>query len=855
MKARTRRKLLWTVVALALCAIVAAIAVPPFINLDGMRPTIEAAVKNQTGIDIKINGPVRLSLLGRATIGARDVQIPSYQGVAESVSFRIPLHSIFNINTAAISSTAVLNNARLTVTSLAPPQIPGRIVFKGGQITFGDRTFTNINGVFRNNTFSGSVRTAEHRYAIETDGNFFIITNPNVRLRLRGQLVTDDSGNIAANGNLGLETSQINRFFEFDAPRITSRVKFKSDFEWKSNRLRFYNIVGETKGGDFTGEIQVENGHKTINLVADNIDLDLSFLQKNPAFLHNSDIRFAGNGRFRIAGHEFSKIRFASIADNNVVTVRNLTASGRDISMSARGRVGNAGADNLEIVFQNATGSVHCILSGNRDSWSCGRWNYKSAEFSASGSLVVGTDSFDLEFNSENYDPTKSPIGSQFSTLGQLLGRNRGTIRFRLGDGLHGAAELENKNLSISYFSHRNTTIAALPINMQGALPLPESMMNAPGEMRQAHIINGGLSFAFATDEWELLVGHDGNFGWTGNLLTLVRAYRPGVDVQFLNPNSPIVVRGKFNAPFISDFEIVTVGGTFSGTFNGRAFDLHGEFLDLDSLINQNYVNDYESMKFISAEPLTFPFMMNMSVALTADMIRFGGEVYERFVYSLTPTRQRMSVTDSARGSMLVSMDRTAAHRYNLLIQSNNFEISGALLPLTSSLNVADTSVTARATLETHGFTANDFWRNMMGDIEMSFEGGTLIGFDFDNFYDSAQQITRLNAEFALADALAGGQSALRSLHISGHYENGIFTTTSPLSAATRHTEYTGELQILRGRAAGNLRILLRGTSPAPAPMLINVPHGGARNFSLSEIMQTFDSDFMREFTRIHPRF
>jgi len=856
MKARTKRKLFWTFVALGLSVAAAAIAVPPFISLDRMAPAIEREVKRQTGIAIKINGPIRLSLLGRTAIGARDVQIPAYNGSVEAVSFSIPFRSILNINPAAISGTVVLDNPRLTIHSLSPPSIPGRIVFNNGSITFKDKTYKNINGVFRNNTFSGTIRTDEHKYTFKTDGNYFIITNPNVRLNMRGLLAKDASGNITATGSMSLETSNANRFFEFDVPKISGRVRFKSDFEWSiDNIMRFHNITGETRSGDFTGEISVTGGRKKINLVANNIDMDLSFLQKNPAFLLDSDIRFAGNGRFKIADRGFDNIRLSSVADNETITIRGLSASGDGMSVSARGRVRDMAAEDLEVVLQNASASKHCVLSGNRAAWSCSRWNYRSAEFSASGAVTVGADSFDLEFNSENYDPTGMAIGAQFSALRSILGRDKGTVRFRLADGLHGSAEFDNGNFSIAYQGHKNTTLGALPASMSGLPPLPAAFLNATGEMQSLRMADGNLSLSFKAPAWELSIDADGNFGWIGNLATLVRAYRPAADLQFLNPNSPVAVRGKFESPFISDLEISTIGGTFAGKFNGRSFDLHGELLDLDALISRNYIENYDSVKFVSAEPLTFPFMLNMSLALTADRVRFDGETYERFVYSLTPERQRMSVADSARGSLLMSMDRRGANSYNLLVQANNFEIRGPVLPLSSRLNIADTTLTARAALSTNGFTANDFWRNMAGEIDMSFEGGILMGFDFDRFYDNAANVTRMNAEFVLGNALSGGQSQLRSLHIAGHYENGNFTTTMPLSASTRHTEYTGDLQVRRGAPAAQLRILLRGTSPAPSPMSVSITHGGAREYSLGEIMRTFDPDFMREFTRMHPRF
>jgi hypothetical protein len=112
-----------------------------------------------------------------------------------------------------------------------------------------------------------------------------------------------------------------------------------------------------------------------------------------------------------------------------------------------------------------------------------------------------------------------------------------------------------------------------------------------------------------------------------------------------------------------------------------------------------------------------------------------------------------------------------------------------------------------------------------------------------------------MDGSMRLGDALAGGTSRLQSLHIIGHYADGVFRTTEPLTARTRHTEYSGHLQSRGGRARAQLQILLRGTAPVPEPIRIEVRGNGARDFSVAEIMRTFDPDFMREFTRIQDRF
>ena len=673
MKAKNRRIVFWVAVGALLSACVAAIAVPPFINLDHLRPTIESAVQSQFGVDIKIHGSVRISLLGRATIGARNLQIPAYSGFADAVSFRIPFRAAFRPNMVATYGTAVLDNARLEITSLSPPQIPGRIVFNNGTVIFGNETYKNINGVFRNNTFNGTVRAAEHRYTISTSGNYFTITNPNARLHLRGQLSTDERGNIAANGNISLETSNANRFFGFETPRINSRVRFRSEFEWANGIVRFQNISGETLGGDFSGDMEFGNDRKRINLVANNVRMDLSFLQENPAFLMNSDIRFSGNGRFRFGNHEFQRIGLSTMADDDTIIVRNFVAGTRDMAISARGRVRDMTADNLEITMQGANAEVHCLMSGTRDEFRCARWSYRDRGFSAIGTLSVGADSFDLEFNSDNYDFSALDVGAQLSAIRAHFRRDNGTVRFNLKDGVHGTASVTGRNFAIEYRGHAGATLESIAAAHPALSLIPESMRRASGTVRHAKIRNRELqSLEFEhtgrQNQWFVLaLSENGGLELQGDAHFLVAAFAPNADMKFIRPDLRVNVAGIYRRPFLSGMSVRLGDMEFTGNFDGRAFDLHTGFLDLDDLINPAFIENYDAERFVTAEPLTFPFALNLSLSLTADRIRFGGEMYERFVYSLNPQGQRMSITDSAKGSLLATMDRRRAG-YNILV-------------------------------------------------------------------------------------------------------------------------------------------------------------------------------------------
>ena len=118
-----------------------------------------------------------------------------------------------------------------------------------------------------------------------------------------------------------------------------------------------------------------------------------------------------------------------------------------------------------------------------------------------------------------------------------------------------------------------------------------------------------------------------------------------------------------------------------------------------------------------------------------------------------------------------------------------------------------------------------------------------------------ADEITILNAEYALADALSGGLTRLKSLHIVGHYDRGNFETTDALALSLPHVDATGTLKIIDGKMSGNFYLVLRGTAPEPAPIDLTIDTNGERTYSLSEIMQNFDPAYMRQFVKNHNRF
>ena len=170
-------------------------------------------------------------------------------------------------------------------------------------------------------------------------------------------------------------------------------------------------------------------------------------------------------------------------------------------------------------------------------------------------------------------------------------------------------------------------------------------------------------------------------------------------------------------------------------------------------------------------------------------------------------------------------------------------------------LNVRDTMITAEIHMNTNGQIAHDIWYNLVGDMDISFDGGYVSGLSFDEFYASADKINTLNLEFALSNALGSGETRLKNMRIVGKYNNGNFKTTQPLSISMYHVDGIGTVEIENNEMYTTLDLTMRGTSPAPSVIQLNVLPNGVRQYSLSEIMINFDSGYLSEFIRTHDKF
>ena len=822
LKPRYKRRILWTAVFITTAGALALVIVPPMITINNMRPKIAAAIYQQTGINAQIDGNIHFSLLGRVTIVAHDVTVP--MGHIDAVMFSVPISDMFDLNNASLHGRIGIYDARLHIDSLAPPDFNNAVDIYNSVVTFHDKDYDIVRARLTNGGLTGTVRTNDHKYDFEFLDDEFVIKNRNNKLEITGMLFSDGT----ARGHLDIDTPNINKWFEFSYPRIDVPVKLSMNFAWDGEYgFEFTDI----KSDHFSGDIKIlPDGAREINLTANDLDYDFTFLTNPSNIFYRTTFNLDLHGKLKLAGHEFQHLKINAIGDKKLVQISNIIAD--DVAVTG-GTIDASGAHNVLVTMPVDGIQTMCLFSGTPEKWQCSKFSYGDI----SGTLSVDNGTFNASIRA----PGKMPNADKLVRAVRRLGKN-GKLEFQFND-IAGVFNITPKSVNASYSFARNQTL-------RWAVPdfkfLPDFMLNTTGDMKWS---DGAMAFIPRGAKWKISMT-DKTFLLSGDNFKDVI---PNIDLQSLN-NAPYTVSGTYSGRNISNMDVTIGTQKFSGSLSGRNVTLRTALLNADAFANQNYIDNYDELEFLTAAPITLPFELPVDISLTADTLIYNGNEYKNFVYALKSNTQTFSITDAARGNLLATL-RKDASKYDIDIQLNKFVINGYLLSRIMPLNIRDTMITAEISLQTNGHIAHDIWYNLAGDMDLSFYGGYIIGLGFDEFYASADQINTFNAEYALADALTSGETAIKKMRIVGKYTNGGFITAQPFTLQMRHVDAYGDFDIENAHMTVMLNMTMRGTAPTPAPVRLTISPDGTRNYSLTEIMTNFDSSFMRQFIKTHDKF
>lgn len=822
LKPRYKRRLYWSLITIIGVIALATIIIPPMITLNKFRPAMEKSIHEQMAVSAKLAGDIHFSLIGGATIVAHDVLIPDAR--IGAVMFSVPFHSIFDLQNAKLNDAVVIYDADITVDKLEPAEFNHNIEIYNSDINFAGRDFHIVRADFTDGAFHGVIRTKNHKYDVEFVGDTFTIKNKNNNLEIVGQMYSDGS----IRGHIVMESDKIDNWLKLPIPQINHPIKLTTNFEWDGgNGYKFTNINAD----NISGNVEVlPDGKKNIQLVSENINLDLSFLFKPTPILNNTNINIDFYGNLTLGNYDFNHLRIQATSTNDKIQIANILAD--NIAITG-GTITQNGAENIMITMPVDDTTAMCLFSGTPDKWKCSTFSYGDL----SGTISVDGDHFDIFVQSTKPMPSND-------TLMQMVGRfgKRGTIRFQFPD-IGGTYEISEHDIRPTYNFAQNKTLQWLNIDLPF---LPAFMKSDVGNFSWN---NGMLTFTPHNEQWQLST-YDNYFYLTGHSF---HAWLPNMELQSIN-DAEYIISGFYDNERISNLNIKIAGHEFNGSAVGNTITLHTDVLSLDTFLNQSFFDNFAELEFLNNEPILVPFSLPVNIALSANALIYNGDEYKNFIYTLKPNAQTFSISDTSRGNLLATIDRDK-NNYEIFAQLNRFVINGNLLSSTMPLNIRDTMITGQIALNTSGQIAHDIYYNMTGDIDITFDGGYLIGMSFDNFYASAENITSLNAEYALASALTTGETKLKQMRLIGTYANGDFITTTPIELSMRHTDARGGLAITDGYMTAEFDLTLRGTAPTPATIQLSILPDGGRSYSLSAVMQELDTGFMRAFVKTHDRF
>lgn len=823
LKPRHKRRILWTLVSILGIATVGTVVIPPMINLNALKPKLQSAIIQQTGINATIRGDVNFSLLGRATIVARDVMTP--MGEIKNVSFTVPLSSVFDLESANLTGNIGIHGGQIHIDTLETMPLKHDIDIYNTSVEFLGKKYTIVRGHLSDGELTGNIRTDQHKYEIHFAENEFYIHNHNDNLEIFGQLYSDGS----ATGRMAIDTNDINRWFEFSEPKINQRVRMTTNFDWDGEYgFKFSDIYANDT---VRGNIELApDGARRITLTAQDLDFDFSFLANPSTLLQRTsfDLDFYGNLSFD--KYDFNHLQIVADGTNEQVSIKKIIAD--DISITG-GTIDANGAHNLIIQMPYEGVRATCLFSGTPDNWTCEQFTWGDIR----GQISVKKDKFHLVVASPNQMPTNETIARHTSRLAP-----RGKITFKFAD-MGGTIDIDTNSTTPQYTFAKDKTISWLNPNFKF---LPSFMTNDIGDFSWR---DNTMDFTPHSGRWFLSLSGN-RFFITG---TNIKDLFPELDLQSVN-DLEYTISGTYSKNNISDLKIEIGGHTFTGTYTGNAIRLTTQLLNLDTFINQNFIDKYDEIQFLANAPIMIPFDLNTNVFISADRIIYNGAEYQNFTYSLKPGVQAFSITDNARGNLLAIIEKGKTE-YNISLQLNKFVTHGALLSSTMPLNITDSTITADIELTTSGYIAHDLEYNLSGNLEIIFDGGYITGLGLDAFYGAAENITRMNAEYALSDALDGGKTRIKTAVVTGEYKNGNFITTAPIELQMRHADAVGGLGITSSMMTATFDITMRGTAPTPVTIQLDIAPDNSRGYSLSEIMQNFDASFMRAFVKTHNKF
>ena len=817
------RGILWTMMVTIGIIAIALLVIPNFINLNKLRPHLESAIFAQTGVNVKIAGDINFGFLGTPHLTSHDIITP--HGRTKTLAVNIPLSKLFDLGHANLDGVITVHGPDINIEKLSMLQFKYAMAVNDAVLHFMGKDYRIVRGLFRNGTFDGLVRTNEHKYEIAFQGNNFTIKNKNLKLNISGEYFP--SGGAA--GVLEINTNKINDWFGFEEPKLSHNIKLTTNFYWNGGYgFKFTDIVAN----NVHGEVILEpNGWRTIKLYSDNTSFDFSFLSEPKKIMTDSTLDIDFYGDLILKNRRFEHIKIDAVTTEEYIQINKIIA---DTTSMTGGTIDDKGAH--EIMFRTTLDDkpTECLFSGTDTDWECETFTYGDI----SGNIKFKDKTIEANISSNRKLDLK-----ELESYVKRFGAKNAVIKFKFSN-MGGVFTISPRDSTIKYDYIYGQQLKWINPHTKF---LPQFMLDAVGNMTWT---DETFSFTPNTNDWTLTLT-DKFFYISGDN---IKNWFTDIDLRTIKPQK-YTVTGFYNSRGdISDLTLKIGDHTFTGVANKTSITLHTTNLNPDLFFTQSFFEKHEEMEFLTNAPILIPFEFEKDIYLTADTLTYGNNNYKNFVYSLKSGTQTFSITDNYRGNLLATIIKEK-NKYDIFIQLNRFVIDGKLLPSGFPLNIADTSITAEINLSTYGHIAHDIKYNMVGVVDLTFDGGYITGIGIDNFYNDAENLTRLNVEDRIITALESGTTMLKTMRIIGEYNNGNFSTTRPIQLSIRHADAVGALDITNNEMNAKFDITMRAVAPDAVTVSLAIAPNGRCKYSISELMRYFDPAFMRSFIKTHDKF
>ncbi|MDR1826177.1 MAG: hypothetical protein LBQ49_00620 [Rickettsiales bacterium] len=534
------------------------------------------------------------------------------------------------------------------------------------------------------------------------------------------------------------------------------------------------------------------------------------------------------------------KLSLEMVSGESDMDILGFAASNEKMSVSAAGKIADESARDLDVAISMDGRSLRCVLSGDDKNFGCGRWSFADEKMSATGTLAVFGNEFQMVFKSKNAAADIAGLVEKY------IGKKNGSVEFEIGD--KAVVMAIGGGRVVTEYVEKNATLENFPKK----LPIPKDMRSVSGNIA-AKIDGGKISLVFQSAEWTLSIDDENRFMLSHKDAGKLLASLTGKPVlPFVKPRVPVRIVGKFSEGMITEMNAEIADMRLGGTVIGDSITLAAADLDLDKILDEKWFAEFRDNQYLSGDPILAPFGFGAKLALKAGAVVLNGARYRGVTYYLDEGGQYLSIADADAGKMLIGVSKEKS-KYKFLVKLDKFFIP-RMFGETAPVNIEGATVTAEAELESRGLTARDIRKNMTGVIDLSADGGFLIGLGVDAFYDNAARYDKRDVEGAVVKMLSDGRTAIKELSVSGEYNGGDFRTTKPFLLIARHADITGNVSIQNNKAAARANIMLRGTNALPKPIALNISNG-RRDWAISEILSDIDLYYLREFASTRGKF